>query len=268
MRPETLGTQRYFAWLYSPPPLQGCLAILLELEREICASARAPLEHEVAHARLEWWRGECARARSGSAAHPLTRSLTARSAHAPPDLTGLVDIATWDLACATFATRTELAGYCARWAAALTEPAARLAAAPGAQARAAEFGRTLGIALKEIELITELHLEAHRGRLRVPLDELAAAAIDTASLGRPPWGEALGELLAQRLRTLRGELAASIGRLTAAERTPLRGLIVWGALAARHAHRTEGALPDAWRPGGASRLADAWHSWRAARQAS
>ena len=269
MRPEIHGTQRYFAWLYSTPPLREPFATLLELEREICAPARAALEHEVAHARLEWWRGECARARAGTPAHPLMRSLSAAAQRLalPLDLSGLVDIATWDLACATFASRQELAGYCARWAAAVTQPALQLAL-PHAQPRAAELGRTLGAALKELELLTELDREARAGRLRLPLDELAAAAIDTGAVSHPPWSEPLTALLAGRFKVLRAELAASIAALTAQERGAVRGMIVWAELAGRHAARAAAALPHAWQPGGASRLADAWRSWRAARRAS
>src|SRR2546430_4115889 len=52
----------------------------------------------------------------------LFRSLFAASGLAPPaGLAGLVDIAVWDLAAATFGTRRELEGYCERWSAAMID---------------------------------------------------------------------------------------------------------------------------------------------------
>ena len=49
VRPETLGTARYLAWLYSPPRLREPLGLLLELEAQICAPRAAPPDHQVAH---------------------------------------------------------------------------------------------------------------------------------------------------------------------------------------------------------------------------
>ena len=90
---------------------------------------RPGLDHHVAHTRLQWWREECERAARGGAAHPLTRTLItalgdpqAKSVPQLAGLCGIVDVATWDLASATFETRRELEAYCQRWAAAMIEP--------------------------------------------------------------------------------------------------------------------------------------------------
>ena len=83
-------------------------------------------------------------------------------------LAGFVDTAVWDLSCATFDTRRELAGYCERWSAAMIAPLVSLALpeAPAAQAHA------IGVSLREIELLLALAADARSGRLRIPLDEL------------------------------------------------------------------------------------------------
>jgi phytoene synthase len=270
-RPETLGTPRYLAWLYSPPPLRESLGLLLELEAEICALRAAPLDHQVAHVRLAWWREECERVARGTALHPLTRALFAlrgSTAAARLDFGGLIDVAAWDLAQATFATRAELAGYCGRWASAVTQLAAQLAASPPVSAeRAGEIGHALGIHVREIELLSGLALEAHAGRLRLPLDELDRAAVDASGLARPPWSEPLGALVRARLTGLRAGLARALGPLERAERRALRGLMVWAALADRQAQLIEASLPDAWRPTRVDRITEAWRAWRAARSA-
>lgn len=306
MRREAEGTPRYWAWLYSPPRLRAVLEPLLAMEEEIRAALRPGLDHHVAHLRLEWWREECARYAGGSPAHPLTRALLAaraapRDGAGRSDPGGLVDTAAWDLAAATFATRGELAGYCDRWASAVTaiaaseaalepEPAAALAptaaAAPAAEPgadharksaadrapepvreQALRFGRRLGQAIEEIELLSALDSDARLGRLRLPLDELDGAGVEPAALARPPWPASLCALLRARLQASRAALAQSVAALPSPLQPALRGLLVWAAAAHRASRRAERALPYAWQAGGTSRLADAWLAWRAARYA-
>ncbi|HEV2286178.1 MAG TPA: squalene/phytoene synthase family protein, partial [Steroidobacteraceae bacterium] len=147
------STTRTLAALYSPPPQRALLGALFALEEEIGASLKSGLDHEVAHARLAWWREECARCVRGQPAHPLTRALRACFAGLDPaplaGIGGLIDTAVWDLAAATFETRRELDAYCGRWADALLVPWVALGAplAPRAAAHA------LGAALREAQLL-------------------------------------------------------------------------------------------------------------------
>src|SRR5205814_10422962 len=123
-RPEWPAT-RGLAWLYFPVAQRPLLAALCGIEGEITASLSAGLDHQVAHARLGWWRDECERCAQGRPAHPLTRALAAGFASgglAPlAALSGLIDTALWDLAGATFDTPPELTAYCQRLNAALIE---------------------------------------------------------------------------------------------------------------------------------------------------
>src|SRR3984885_12625381 len=236
-RPEAPAT-RALAWLYSGAAERARLAVLCALEREIGASLRRDLDHQVAHARLAWWREECARCLAGAPAHPLTRELAALFAPEPAalgGLAGLIDCAVWDLAAATFETRRELSAYCERWSAAMIDPLV-LHAAPGL---APAPGRALGAALRELELLLALVPEAHAGRLRLPLDELARAAVPAQVLAPAQW-----------------------------PRPPLRGVIVWAALACLQSQRAQARLPCASVPGEQQRLLDGWRAWRAARRAA
>src|SRR5215472_13396720 len=179
-RPGASAT-RALAWLYAPETQRPLLAALYAIEEEIGASLRPGLDHQVAHARLEWWRAECARTAQARPAHPLTRALAdafaGRDLGSLAGLAGLVDAAVWDLAAATFETRRELAGYCERWAGAIVGPLAGFAA-PEVDSAA---GRALGAALREGELLAGLARDARAGRLRLPLDELAAAQVDPSA---------------------------------------------------------------------------------------
>jgi phytoene synthase len=266
-RPELWGSQRYFAWLYSPPRLRAALEPLLGIESEIRSALGRELDHGAAHMRLTWWREECERFAAGRAIHPLMRALSAACEGALTPL-GLVDAAIWDLAAATFASRTELEGYCERWASAVTQIAAEAAVEDRvSRAEASRFGRTIGAALHEIELLAHLGDDARSGRLRVPLDELEQAGITPDMLARPPWPHELTELLRKRLRELRAKLAAGLAGLPRSSQPSVRGLIVWAALARRQAQRLERALPRPASVGRLARAADVWIAWRAAREA-
>src|SRR6185437_16566914 len=155
-------------------------APLLAIEREIAAALRPGLDHGIAHMRLTWFRSECGRCAAGNPVHPASRALLG-AAGGPVHPIGLVETAEWDLAAATFETRSELAAYCERWASAVTEIAARRNTAAMPNTRAA-FARRFGASLKELELLTAIAVDARAGRLRLPLDELAQAGFDPAAL--------------------------------------------------------------------------------------
>lgn len=265
-RPDPGEPGRYFAWLYSPAPQQRLLETLFAIEQEVRAALRPGMEHRVAHLRLQWWQEECARLGSGEAVHPLTRTL-AGLCPGRIDLSGLVGTARWDLASATFATRAELAEYCASWARAVTEPAACCAVAADQRTAAAAFGRALGASLREAELLARARVQARAGRLRLPLDELERAGIAPEQLAAPEWTAPLCTLIRSRCRELRGAFARAAGQLPGALQPPLRGLLVWAALGARECARIERALPADGPPGILGRLGAAMRAWRAARAA-
>jgi 15-cis-phytoene synthase len=260
-------TPRFLAWLYSTPAQQPVLAALCAIEREVGASVRPGADHQVAHTRLEWWRGECARCAAGQPQHPLTRELRIQLQRLMPaaqvdsalaELAGLTDAAAWDLANATFERRAELTAYCRRWAAAMIAPLG---------AAAADW-TDFGAALRELELLGRLAPDARSGRARIPLDELAQAAVAPQALATPPWPEGLVGILHGRHQALRQRLAAAVTALTPASQQNSRGLLVWAALAWQASQRAEHALPRVAAASIASAAAANWRAWRAARAAA
>jgi 15-cis-phytoene synthase len=267
--PATEGAAtRALACLYSTPAQRALLEALCGIEREIGASLGRGLDHQVAHTRLAWWREECGRCADGSAVHPLTRALCAAlgadGAASLRGLSGLVDVATWDLAGATFETRRELAAYCERWAAGMIAPLA----AQAAPALPAAAWRGLGAALRELELLAALERDARAGRVRLPLDELARAGVGTADLARPPWDPPLAALVRARHLELRAALAAAVRAVAPGAQAALRGLMVWAAIASVRSRRTERRLPSAPAAGDHHAPLDGLRAWRAARRAA
>lgn len=294
------NSARYFVLLYASATERSALDALFGIEREVFDSLRPGLDHHVAHSRLQWWREECERATRGGAVHPLTRALIAAlgdpQAKSVPQLAGLcgiVDVAIWDLASATFETRRELEAYCQRWAGAVVEtlvavstsgastaaqPPAGAAAQPPAGAAAsaallASAERTaawhnLGVAICEVELLAGLAGDARHGKIRLPLNEMENAKADTNALAKPPWPEAVASLIRDRLTSLRNDIARSVADLSRDQQRTLRGLLVWAALSWRTAQRVEQALPNQLQPARFDAISDAWFAWRIARRAT
>lgn len=259
------GSVRWYVWLYAPPEARAFTAALFAIEREITASARPGLDHGVAHARLDWWQGECERIAAGRPVHPLAHTLATppTSAGQGPDLSGLLENARWDLASAAFETRSELDAYCQRWANSIALALAPPTAGPGAAA----FLCRRGAALRETELLVHLAPEARRGRLRLPLDELERLQVDPRSAAHPPWPTPLTALLHQRYEALHGILAnRDPPRDHAQPRPALRTMEVWCSLTARLAARALQALPEPAPERARDRFADALVAWRAARR--
>ena len=290
---------RYFALLFASATERPALESLFGIEQEVFDSLRAGLDHHVAHSRLQWWREECERAANGRPVHPLTKGLaialnavaainggaatssavasSAADIVAQPQavglpglvgLCGIVDVAVWDLAGATFETRRELDAYCERWATGMIEPlVAPPPASPPSVKRTTDW-RALGAAMREVELLTELAREAHYGRIRVPLDELERANVDTSALAKTPWPDAISELLRARHKSLRNNISRILIDVDREKQPSLRGLLVWAALTWRSSQRAERALPERLRPGRYDAISDAWFAWRIARRAT
>ena len=125
----------------------------------------------------------------------------------------------------------------------------------------------LGAAICEIELLAGLALDAHQGRIRVALDELESAKVDTNSLAKLPWPETAAALIRGRLTFLRNEIERSVAARVANNRRLY--VASWlGRAFSRTAQRMERALPNRPQLGRFAGFSDAWFAWRIARRAT
>ncbi len=104
------GSLRYFSVLFAPPERRALLESLYAFEAELRDTV-ASASHDVAHTRLQWWRGEVDRYVGGRPQHPVTVALLGLrdcAGHDPGLLHELLTAADLDLARMTYATRSEL----------------------------------------------------------------------------------------------------------------------------------------------------------------
>lgn len=181
------GSMRYFALLYAPEDRREVLTALFVVDAEIRESAQSA-NHDVAHTRLRWWRGEVDRLVNGAAQHPATQLLQrtySGSRDALAKLHELLVAADMDLARMTYENARELRVYCARSGGTVAELIAMLlvpdAAGDGTMLSTAN---ALGVGIRQAEIIRDLRQDTHDGRLYVPLQELDKHAVQPEKLSQ------------------------------------------------------------------------------------
>lgn len=145
----------------------------LEWARQVAAVAREVHDPGVAQAKLQWWMSETRQAHAGQAQHPLLKTLGAGGGDPRPELdAALAYIQGWadDLQQARHldarsvlrhaeATGGNLAAWCVGW---VSPPDTALEA----------YARAAGSALRLAAIVRRLGLDAARGALYVPIEDL------------------------------------------------------------------------------------------------
>jgi phytoene synthase len=265
------GSLRHFAALYAPAEARTLLAALYAFEAEIDDTVRTS-NHDVAHTRLQWWRGEVDRLLGGQPQHPVTRALQPLRERARDDLALLHEplvAADIDLACLVLQNAQEVEAYCFRAAGSIQTLAA---VASSASARLSDrersFARALGSCVRRTEMLRDLRAHLARGKLPIPLDALAAAGLDPAQVRPDSTAPALLGLLESMRRSLTTQLSQLPDELQASERAVQRqGLVLaalHGKLVEHIDHRRELARTRAEVPA----WTKLWTAWRTAVRAA
>ncbi|MDH4166127.1 MAG: squalene/phytoene synthase family protein [Gammaproteobacteria bacterium] len=260
------GSLRYFAVLYAPVPARPLLNALYAFEAEIRDTVRAT-SHDVAHTRLQWWRGEVDRLLAGRPEHPVTRGLLPlRATGAEISLLHEV-LAAADIDMARMALND--AGEVAALAFRASGSVQSLAAAASCQPRVAsatelDFARKLGDAIAGVESLRDLRHEAAAGRLRLPLDQLGQAGVDPARLLDEPAPAGLAGVLQREKERLRRQLDSLETALDRDERGAQRQGLVLAALHARLLDRIDTTRGAPRTRAEVSPWSKLWTAWRTA----
>ncbi|HET7203288.1 MAG TPA: squalene/phytoene synthase family protein [Steroidobacteraceae bacterium] len=265
------GSLRHFAVMYAAEHARPLLQALYAYEAEIGDTVRSS-SHEVAHSRLQWWRGEVDRLLGGNPLHPVTRALRPLRELTGEQLSLLHEplvAADFDLARLTLASARELEAYCFRASGSLQTLAAYASSGDAALSDVErDFARRLGSAVCRTELLRDLRGHLASGRLPLPLDVLAGAGVDPYEVR----ADAMTPALAAVLVAMRGELRQEFRRLAnllegTARARQRQGLVLaalHGRLLEQIEHRGELARTRAEVPG----WTKLWTAWRTALRAA
>jgi phytoene synthase len=205
---------RYFSLLYTPAAKRAAVTALYVIAAEIHESARSA-NHDVAHTRLAWWRGEIDRLVNGSPQHPAMRALKDADGRRRADYSKLHEFAAaadMDLARMTYANAQELRAYAARSGGAIAELIADELAAPDVlDPKARAHAVRIGTGVRQAEMLRDVRQDVHEGRLYAPLDELDAQGLAAAQLHARECDPRVRGLLQPWAARARGELAHASG---------------------------------------------------------
>jgi 15-cis-phytoene synthase len=260
------GSLRYFAVLYAPEPARPLLYALYAFEAEIRDTVRAT-GHDVAHTRLQWWRGEVDRLRAGRPEHPVTRGLLPLL-EAGVEVSLLHEVlvaADIDLTRIALNDADEVAALAFRASGSVQSLAAAASSLPRvACAAELDFARRLGAAIAGVECLRDLHHDVAAGRLRLPLDQLGQAGVDPARLLDDPAPAGLAGVLEREKQRLQQQLASLESLLNLEQRTAQRQGLVLAALHARLLDRIDTTRGAARTRAEVPPWSKLWTAWRTA----
>ena len=168
------GSSFYYSFRFLPAERRRAITALYAFCREVDDVADDVTDPNVARAKLGWWRTEVANLFAGHPTHPVTKALQPATLHFGIDavrLSEIIDGMEMDLTKKRYRDWDELRLYCHRVAGVVGQLSAGIFGYTRAQTL--EYAEHLGLAFQMTNIIRDVGEDARRGRIYLPLDELA-----------------------------------------------------------------------------------------------
>jgi phytoene synthase len=168
------GSSFYYSFLFLPKPKRQAITALYAFCREVDDVADECGDVGVARAKLAWWRGEIAHLYAGQPQHPVTQALAdaVRDYNlAEEHFLEIIDGMEMDLDQNRYRDFKELHLYCYRVASVVGLLSASIFGYR--DRRTLKYAHDLGLAFQLTNITRDVGEDARRGRIYLPLDELA-----------------------------------------------------------------------------------------------
>ena len=222
------GSSFYYSFLFLPPDQRRAITALYAFCREVDDVVDECREPDIARAKLAWWRNEIENLYSDKAEHPVGRALQPYVGAYKLEKAWFHEIVSgmeMDLVKTRYRTFDELRGYCYRVASVVGLLSASIFGYRHEATLA--YASDLGLAFQLINIIRDVGEDAARGRIYLPLDDLARFRVEPGQLLKGLEDEnfvALMKFQGDRAREL---CQQAIARLPAADRpNQMPGLIM------------------------------------------
>ena len=217
------GSSFYYAFLFLPPPRRRAITALYAFCREVDDVVDECADAEIARTKLEWWRHEVRAIAAGKAQHPVTRALAAVAPSIrldAPRLLEIIDGMEMDLTHARYASYAELERYCHRVAGVVGLLSAEIFGYT--DPRTPEYAHELGIAFQLTNIVRDVGEDARRGRIYLPVDELARFNVPAQDILETRETPAFIELMHFQVERARATSARAFALLPAIDRKAQR----------------------------------------------
>jgi 15-cis-phytoene synthase len=189
------GSSFYSSFRFLPELKRRAITALYAFCREVDDVVDECKDEAVARQTLNWWRNEVAQLYQGQATHPVTLALQNLSADfnlAEEYLLEIIDGMEMDLDIHHYATFKDLSLYCYRAASVVGLLIAEIL---GFKHRdTLKYAHDLGMAFQLTNILRDVREDAERGRVYIPLDEMAQFGVIQQNLTQPITSDAVKAL--------------------------------------------------------------------------
>lgn len=222
------GSSFYYSFLFLPDEKRRAITALYAFCREVDDVVDESLDPEVAQRKLDWWRSEIAQTFEGKANHPVCRALANVIGHfnLPQEyFQEIIDGMEMDLFSHRYPVFNDLGLYCYRVASVVGLMAAEIF---GFEDRTTlKYAHNLGMAFQLTNILRDVKEDALRGRIYLPLDELAQFGVSEVDILELRASKATQQLFAFQAQRAREYYQKAFDFLPAADRyTQRTGLMM------------------------------------------
>ena len=241
------GSSFYYSFLFLPKPKREAITALYAFCREVDDIADECTDAQIAQTKLNWWRSEIANLYAGRPQHPVTQALAdavRRYELAEEHFLEIIDGMEMDIEQNRYRDFKELHLYCYRVASVVGLLSASIF---GYQDRKTlKYAHDLGLAFQLTNIVRDVGEDARRGRIYLPLDELAAHGVSEADVLQARESVNMRCLLEAQIERAQEYYARAFAELPAVDRREQRTGLMMAAI-----YRT---LLDEIRAGGCEKV--------------
>lgn len=225
------GSSFYYAFRFLEPERRRAITALYAFCREVDDIVDECREPQVAQTKLNWWREEVHNLFAGQPRHPIAQALHPHLSNydlAQEYFLEIIDGMQMDLDYDAYPDFATLALYCYRAASVVGLLSAQIFGYTDRMTL--KYAHDLGMALQLTNILRDVHEDAVRGRVYIPLDELQRFGVTPESFQLNRTEDAHRALFAQQAQRAREYYRKALVQLPAADRYAQRPGLVMGAI--------------------------------------
>lgn len=225
------GSSFYYSFLFLPREKRRAITAFYAFCREVDDVADEAADVAVARAKLAWWRTEVANLGAGHPTHPVTRALLPFVTPMGIDgarLNEIIDGMEMDLTHHRYADYAALRVYCHRVAGVVGQISAGIFGYRHPQTL--EYAELLGHAFQLTNIVRDVGEDARRGRVYLPVDELARHGLSPEDILARKGGEAFRALMAGQAARAEATYGEAFAKLHPEDRKSQRAGLIMAAI--------------------------------------
>jgi 15-cis-phytoene synthase len=225
------GSSFYYSFMFLPPERRRAITAVYAYCREVDDVVDECTDTGIAHTKLAWWRDELNRLYAGTPQHPVTRALQPFVAQFDLQQTLLLEILDgmeMDLTQNRYLDFKNLEQYCYRVASAVGLLAARIFGYN--DPATLSYAKDLGTAFQLTNIVRDVGEDARKGRLYLPLDELARFEVTPQQIFDSRYDQNFVRLMAFQAERAEGYYDRAFAQLPKADRPSQRAGLIMAAI--------------------------------------